>query len=173
MNENEPPDEAFASPEDPRWEILTPTQAVGPPSEPATHEEAKWFHEGFLAGATAYCAAVGHSCLKSDNGELRQVFDAQGWKTIEMFERLPREAESLADLLKQMSDNYSNACKLVADMHRAAMGRVCGPRRGVVEDVADLRAALIGMFMWQQTIQDLMPDGLSKQVRAAIGQEQP
>ena len=30
---------------------------------PQTHEEARQFHEGFLSGATAYCAAVGHSCL--------------------------------------------------------------------------------------------------------------
>ncbi len=55
---------------------------------PQTHEEARQFHEGFLAGVTAYCAAVGHSCLKSDNPKLSEVFDAQGWKTIEMFEKL-------------------------------------------------------------------------------------
>jgi len=55
---------------------------------PQTHEEARWFHEGFLAGVTAYCAAVGHSCLKSDNKKLREVFDAQGWRTIEMFEKI-------------------------------------------------------------------------------------
>jgi hypothetical protein len=31
-------------------------------------------------------------------------------------------------------------------MHAAAMGRVCGPRLGVVEDVAALRAALLGIL---------------------------
>jgi len=31
------------------------------------------------------------------------------------------------------------ACKLVADMHEAAIGYVGGPIRGVLEDVADLR----------------------------------
>ncbi len=77
----------------PEWAFQSPTQGVAPRSEPATHEEARWFHEGFLAGATAYCAAIGHSCLKSDNEKLREVFDAQGWKTIEMFEKLANAPE--------------------------------------------------------------------------------
>jgi hypothetical protein len=62
-------------------------------SGPITHEEAQQFHQGFLAGATAYCAAIGHSCLKSDNPKLREVFDAQGWRTIETFERLNHVCE--------------------------------------------------------------------------------
>ncbi len=55
---------------------------------PQTVEEAKTFHDGFIAGATAYAAAVGHSCLKSENEKLREVMDAQGWQTIETFEKL-------------------------------------------------------------------------------------
>lgn len=89
----EPPDCAFASPEDPRWDTLramTPAQASQDSPGPQTHEEARQFHEGFLAGATAYCAAIGHSCLKSDNPKLREVFDVQGWKTIETFEKMPK-----------------------------------------------------------------------------------
>lgn len=58
------------------------------PEAPKTHEEARFFHDGFLAGATAYAAAVGHPCLKSDNEKLREVFDTQGWRTIETFEKL-------------------------------------------------------------------------------------
>src|SRR4051812_48532269 len=58
------------------------------PEAPKTLEEARFFHDGFLAGATACCAAVGHSCLKSDNPKLCEVFDAQGWQTVETFERL-------------------------------------------------------------------------------------
>ena len=60
---------------------------------PLTHDEAKQFHEGFLAGATAYAAAVGHSTLKSDNPKLCDVFDAQGWRTIEIFEKLQQQCE--------------------------------------------------------------------------------
>lgn len=55
---------------------------------PQTHEEARQFHEGFLSGATAYACAVGHSTLKSNNPKLCEVFDAQGWRTIETFEKL-------------------------------------------------------------------------------------
>ena len=36
--------------------------------------------------------------------------------------------------------DYLRACQTVAEMHAAAVGEVCGPKRGVVEDVADLRA---------------------------------
>lgn len=68
--------------------VQTPTADTGPPQDPATMDEARQFHEGFLAGATAYAAAVGHSTLKRDNPQLRDVFEAQGWRTIETFERI-------------------------------------------------------------------------------------
>jgi hypothetical protein len=78
--------------------VMTPTVSSNPPEDPRTHEEARQFHEGFLAGATAYAAAVGHSTLKSDNPKLCEVFDAQGWKTIETFERIgAREADTCPD----------------------------------------------------------------------------
>ncbi len=60
---------------------------------PQTHEEARQFHEGFLSGATAYAAAVGHSELKRDNPKLCEVFDAQGWRTVEMFEKIAGQCE--------------------------------------------------------------------------------
>jgi hypothetical protein len=92
MNTDDPPDCAFWSPEDPRWKTMqpTPTQSAVQGPGPQTHEEARWFHEGFLCGAGAYAHAVGHSQLKSDNPTLREVFDVQGWKTIEMFEALAK-----------------------------------------------------------------------------------
>lgn len=42
--------------------------------------------------------------------------------------------------LESAKEAYLNACKLVADMHAAAVGEVTGPRLGVVEDVAALKA---------------------------------
>lgn len=42
--------------------------------------------------------------------------------------------------VERLKADYEGACKMIADMHSAAMGEVTGPRRGVVEDVADLRA---------------------------------
>lgn len=41
--------------------------------------------------------------------------------------------------VRRLSEDYMGACKLVADMHMAAMGGVVGLVRGVVEDVQDLR----------------------------------
>ena len=48
--------------------------------------------------------------------------------------------ESLQVENERLKDEYGNACKLVAEMHTAAVGQVIGPKRGVVEDVADIRA---------------------------------
>ena len=43
----------------------------------------------------------------------------------------------------EMKGNYERACQTIAEMHAAAVGEVTGPIRGVVEDVADLRARLV------------------------------
>ena len=40
----------------------------------------------------------------------------------------------------EMRARWESACGTVAAMHAAAVGEVCGPRRGVVEDISDLRA---------------------------------
>ncbi len=64
------------------------TVAAHGPEAPKTHGEAQFFHDGFLSGATAYAAAVGHSTLKAKNDKLCEVFDVQGWRTIETFEKL-------------------------------------------------------------------------------------
>jgi hypothetical protein len=68
---------------------MQPTNASEGPKNPLSYEEAKWFHEGFLCGATAYAGDVGHSQLPTKNPNLRRVFDNQGWKTIEAYERTP------------------------------------------------------------------------------------
>lgn len=48
-----------------------------------------------------------------------------------------RGAEALAERYKA---DYLSACTQIADMHAAAVGEARGPIRGVVEDVADVRA---------------------------------
>jgi chromosome segregation ATPase len=53
----------------------------------------------------------------------------------EQFKQAERERD-------EAKHNYEEACQTIAKMHEAAMGSVCGPVRGVVEDVADVRAAL-------------------------------
>ena len=68
--------------------VQEPTQEVGERAGPQTHEEARWFHQGFIAGLTAYARESGQSTLKSANELLRRLMDEQGWKTIEEYERL-------------------------------------------------------------------------------------
>ena len=41
---------------------------------------------------------------------------------------------------KELHEKYTGACKLVAEMHAAAVGEVTGPRFGPVEDVSDLKS---------------------------------
>lgn len=56
-----------------------------------------------------------------------------------------RMAIDLADTrrdLDEMRGDYERACVTVAAMHEAAVGEVRGPDRGVVEDVADVRASV-------------------------------
>jgi hypothetical protein len=42
--------------------------------------------------------------------------------------------------LADTSDQYLKACETIAKMHNAAMGETIGPKRGVVEDIEDLKA---------------------------------
>ena len=81
--------EALASVE-PAHERVVAVSA-GPSPGPQTHEEARQFHEGYLAGLTVYARESGHSTLKSKNELLRRLMDEQGWKTVEMFETLAKE----------------------------------------------------------------------------------
>ena len=77
---------------------------------------------------------------------------AEYWQKVAKQERQKADANmrlaaergsEIADLHKTLDEvktDYIHACKTIADMHAAAVGEITGPRRGVVEDVADLRA---------------------------------
>lgn len=56
---------------------------------------------------------------------------------------LTAEVKELTEELKGYKGAHEGACKTIADMHAAAVGKVTGPRRGVVEDVIDLRARML------------------------------
>jgi hypothetical protein len=68
-------------------EVLV-TCSSEPFTGPQTVEEATAFHHGFIAGLTAYARQIKHSTLKTDNCILADLMTEQGWKTIEIFERL-------------------------------------------------------------------------------------
>lgn len=50
--------------------------------------------------------------------------------------------EDVTALLYEVKADRDRACRLVAEMHAAAVGEVTGPKVGVVEDVAAIRAEL-------------------------------
>ncbi len=60
--------------------------------------------------------------------------------SLETFHNAERVA--LQAQLTAAKTDHVNACKLVADMHAAAVGEIRGPILGIVEDVANLREAL-------------------------------
>jgi len=85
---------------------------------------------------------------------LRGSAMADGWETVsergegvllevrhhgDLHDRAADLIESLRADVARFKEDHGQACKTIADMHAAALGEVCGPVRGVVEDVADLR----------------------------------
>jgi hypothetical protein len=52
-------------------------------------------------------------------------------------------ANELRAEIEHLRISYDAATMLVAKMHEAAVGKVIGPHHGVVEDVANIRAALV------------------------------
>lgn len=50
-----------------------------------------------------------------------------------------KQIESLQAEVERLKDEYAEVCLLVSQMHRAAMDQDIGPKRGVVEDIVDLR----------------------------------
>jgi hypothetical protein len=56
---------------------------------------------------------------------------------------MDQPTNDLAFEAEEHKTNYLSACKTIADMHAAAVGEVRGPIRGVIEDVADMRARML------------------------------
>lgn len=56
-----------------------------------------------------------------------------------LFDRVVELTERLASV----EADWDSACRMVAEMHAAAVGEITGPQRRVVEDVADVRERAI------------------------------
>jgi len=59
--------------------------------------------------------------------------------TLSRMQQYDRAEQAKAEVAR-LKDDYHGACKTVAAMHAAAVGAVQGAKRGVVEDVADLKS---------------------------------
>jgi len=60
--------------------------------------------------------------------------------TLTAIVQLTDQVRTQAARIAELEAERDQACKLVAEMHAAATGYIQGPKRGVVEDVADLAA---------------------------------
>lgn len=95
-------------------------------------------NSGDLMTATMWCAEKNDEPMKDairrENARLREELSlANG--TIDSRDR---NIATLQEELAEAKREYQDACKLVAQMHHAAIGSIQGPIRGVVEDVADV-----------------------------------
>lgn len=61
------------------------------------------------------------------------------WEPLRIDYPAPADADT-GKTREELRADYEGACRTIAEMHAAAVGEVRGPVRGVVEDVADLRA---------------------------------
>ena len=62
-------------------------------------------------------------------------------------EHLAHKVRELEDEVKEMKRQHTNACETIAKMHAAAVGKVCGPEFGIVEDVAALRKRYVDLLV--------------------------
>lgn len=53
------------------------------------------------------------------------------------------EVDCLKFEVTQLKKDHQGVCELVAKMHAAAVGTICGPIRGPVEDVEDVRREMM------------------------------
>lgn len=74
----------------------TPRTGSGPPLEPQTANEARWFLEGVHAGVTRYAAANGDCTLRSGNDLLRQLLDEACDEAIGYFRKFGDDSTDVA-----------------------------------------------------------------------------
>lgn len=88
------------------------------------------------------------NCLRCKDATIARLEaeKAQKQLVIDDCKRNLQEQDAAIAALKaeneRLKEDYERACKTVADMHAAAVGEIMGPKRGVVEDVADIRTEL-------------------------------
>lgn len=61
----------------------------------------------------------------------------------EPHQRLTARVRELTAEVERLKSDHNAVCVIVADMHAAAVGKVTGPKLGVVEDVKELRHQLL------------------------------
>ena len=96
------------------------------------------------------------------------TFHVEPAAVLSAYDAMKQRAEAAEAEALQQKENYDRACQLVAAMHAAAVGEITGPKRGVVEDVADLRAerdALRNIILWALGENGAFPDPVEAKPR--------
>lgn len=179
--------------------VMEPTSQ--PWEGPKTHEEARCYHQGYIAGLTAYARETGQSTLRTGNELLRRLMDDQGWATIETFERLPvvSREELLFEAIKKHHDQkaddrcimddtelYAAAGLEPADHHvgdKAAMLRNCerfvdnrcqsgGPWQSYAELEAERDRLQAELKMWKPMTTEEAEAALEAAVPVPISDEE-
>lgn len=92
-------------------------------------------------GSKSWCV-VAADLLESQAREIEELKNALYVSSAQLFES-QHKAIGLRAEVEHLRIGYESATMLVAQMHEAAVGKVIGPHHGVVEDVANIRAALV------------------------------
>src|SRR5574343_1197292 len=88
------------------------------------------------------CGVVAMADTPASSVEARNMHPDYKSASCDDVARRVDECITLRAEVERLKGDYHHACKLVADMHAAAVGEVTGPKAGVVEDVAAVRDEL-------------------------------
>lgn len=90
---------------------------------------------GTLAPFQKAIRDIGDAVVQSGWADSSEEVGSVSERVIELLWKHKTTLEQLGD----MREKYENACKTIAKMHAAAMGKVVGPTYGVVEDVSAMK----------------------------------
>ncbi|MEH0428811.1 hypothetical protein QBB34_21250 [Streptomyces stelliscabiei] len=111
-----------------RAHVLSRAVGVEPPTEEAAHTalgDARWARD-------VYDAAMAQE-------KFPLSWEGRARHAIGLYTRTAVELEDAERERDEHKESYLKACVTIAAMHKAAVGEVRGPNRGVVEDVEDVR----------------------------------
>ncbi|MFI8300025.1 hypothetical protein ACIGCZ_29275 [Streptomyces nigra] len=131
-----------------RAHVLSRAVGVEPPSEDVAHTalgDARWARDVYDAVMTPEPVPL--------------TWEGRAQHAIGLYTQTAIALEDARHDLDEMTRNHASACMTIADMHKAAVGEVRGPIRGVVEDVADVRAAVEQVRALAQAAQAPSTDG--------------
>lgn len=122
-------------------------------------------HDGvrrFIHGDDKLCLVCGakEPCELKNDPNSPCTFDPTPMELLKANDALQQRVAQLEGDVEEQKRNYQGACVTIAKMYEAATGtNGCGPKRGVVEDLADLQADHATLLQSIETIRDAVLNG--------------